>query len=573
MIDKTTFVVCGNKYVNQTVGSIRYGKWGKSTGADVRHIDQWSGVNNLKALKEYVFLVKSGTVFTDIGLFFKGLSPLLLKTGMGHLTYDKENHSVELHDQALFIRSSMIPTTFGTSTSLEFPNFVRSSKDIHDDYTPVCVKVEDGHTSIQQSAFGQDVIADHLNKHQYFFNIPNVLRQYKAYLHYPDAGDPFVDYKEMIENTLWLFNNEPLEIKNSEKMLCTGGGIGWMLQTAKNIHICDISQTQIKFIEQCLNVWDGDNFGDFVYKFLLKNKVMHYHINLDEQQKSNKELIKDKDSFVNAVNDNFKILLTKYRKDTWSWQELKNKNIVYEQKNILDRVNAFRIEEINLSNIMDFKYNYVNDNIDKWEKLISPATKAFIKSTPKQNPYKDPPCERVELDVPVDEIHNEILKIEKWLVPHRKESGMGWSSFCIHGKSYDATEEQAGRYSPGTGYNDKWYKDDNRPHAWTDEALEHMPQTISWLKTLGYKTFQRVRVMCLAPKSFINLHRDRTESNFGAVNIAITHPADCKFYLEHHGELEFSPGVAYRLNLVNYHCVINPSNHSRYHIIIHGDKK
>jgi len=112
-----------------------------------------------------------------------------------------------------------------------------------------------------------------------------------------------------------------------------------------------------------------------------------------------------------------------------------------------------------------------------------------------------------------------------------------------------------------------------RPHKWSKQALEHMPQTVAWLKTLGYDRFQRVRVMCLAPKGFINVHRDQTESNLGAVNVAITHPTGCKFYLEHHGELVFEPGLAYRLNLVNYHAVVNPSDEYRYHIIIHGDKK
>ena len=163
---------------------------------------------------------------------------------------------------------------------------------------------------------------------------------------------------------------------------------------------------------------------------------------------------------------------------------------------------------------------------------------------PKKNPYNDDPCEQIELNVPHEKIHQEILKIQKYLVSHREESGMGWSSFCIHGKSYDATKEDA------------YYKDP-RPHNWTKEAIEHMPHTISWLKTLGYSQFQRVRVMCLAPKGFINIHRDQTESKFKAVNVAITNPSQCKFYLEHHGELKFQPGVAYRLNLVNYLFSIN----------------
>ena len=78
--------------------------------------------------------------------------------------------------------------------------------------------------------------------------------------------------------------------------------------------------------------------------------------------------------------------------------------------------------------------------------------------------------------------------------------------------------------------------------------------------------------MCLLPKSFINLHRDQNHSRLGAVNVAINNPTDCKFYLQNHGVLDFKPGTAYELDLVNYHTVVNNSNLPRYHIIIHGDK-
>ena len=99
-----------------------------------------------------------------------------------------------------------------------------------------------------------------------------------------------------------------------------------------------------------------------------------------------------------------------------------------------------------------------------------------------------------------------------------------------------------------------------------------MPNTITFLKSLGFKRFERVRVMCLNSKGFINAHKDQTDSELGPINIAINHPNECKFYLENHGELKFKSGDAYQLNLVNYHAVINNSNIPRYHIIIHGSK-
>ena len=206
-------------------------------------------------------------------------------------------------------------------------------------------------------------------------------------------------------------------IKKSEKVLCTGGGIGWMLQTANNITICDISVVQINFINHCLNNWDGENFGKFVFDFILGKKIKHFHVNLNEEQNSDKDLIKNKEEFIFKINKNFDYLIKKYRNISFKeiWKTIKNKKIVTKNKNILDCVKEFKLEEINLSNILNFKYNFITNNIDSWQNLISPATKIFIKSCikPKKNPYQDPPCELLHLNVPVDQIYKEILKIKK----------------------------------------------------------------------------------------------------------------------------------------------------------------
>lgn len=563
MIQDTTFVVCGKEYLNQTVGSIKFGKWGEPIDCDIRYISHWDDIGNIKFLKKYIFYVKSGTVFADIQAFFKELTSPLLKTGLGHIVFDKQNNEIYLHDQALLIESKMLLDTFNEKHELLFPNFKCSEQHIHDDYTPLSVMREQGYKTIKSSRFGQNIIAKYLTERNYFNNFPRKLRQYKIYLKNKDIEDPFKEYIDMIENTLWVFNNEKIDVKKTNKILCTGGGIGWMLQTADDVTICDISKVQINFINLCLIKWNGRNFGQFVFDFIVKNKIKHFHINLKELQNSNSDLIKNKKQFISKVNENFDFLIKKYRNISFEeiWKTVKNKKITINNKNILECVKDFKLNEINLSNILNFKYNFVIDNIDKWQDLISPATKNFIKSCkkPKNNPYKDPPCQLLKLDVPTDKIYNEIQKIKNLLVPHREGEGVGWSSFCIHGKSFDATQE------------DEYYND-NRPHIWTKEALEHMPITIDFLKSLDFKSFKRVRVMCLRPKGFINIHRDQTDSQLGPVNIAINHPEECRFYLEHHGELQFKPGVAYRMNLVNYHTVINYSNTARYHIIIHGTK-
>lgn len=361
-------------------------------------------------------------------------------------------------------------------------------------------------------------------------------------------------YCDMIENTLWVFNNEPIKIRPSE-VYTTGAGVNWMFHDS-NVYVYDISKIQCKFIEELLENWNGKDYGTFVYNFIVKNKIKHFHLNLKEKQDSAKELIKNKIEFIDKINQNFDMLLQKYKPD-WQWRP---ENIIVKNENILKLLSKKNINKFLLSNVLNFKHYFVKNYIDHCKDLISPSTKAFLKSfaVTKPNPYPDPPCEQVELNVPVADVYHEIIKIRKYLVNHRSESGMGWKSFCIHGQNYKRTREK-NAYPDFHGYN------------WTPEALENMPKTVSWLKTLGFKNYARVRVMCLEPKGFINLHRDRKESNLGPINVAITNPNGCDFWLENHGRLEFEPGRAFRLNLVNYHCVINNSNVPRYHIIIHHE--
>ena len=149
--------------------------------------------------------------------------------------------------------------------------------------------------------------------------------------------------------------------------------------------------------------------------------------------------------------------------------------------------------------------------------------------------------------------------MKKYFCIHRDDSGIGWESFCIHGQAYNRTKEKS-------------YYPDFLGYKWTQEAVANMPGTIAWLKSLGYKSFNRVRVMCLQPKGFINLHKDQNHNALNAVNVAINNPKDCVFYLQNYGILDFQAGVSYKLNLSNYHAVVNNSNVPRYHIIIHGDK-
>lgn len=170
------------------------------------------------------------------------------------------------------------------------------------------------------------------------------------------------------------------------------------------------------------------------------------------------------------------------------------------------------------------------------------------------------PWLKLDIAVPVEDIHNEILAIKPYLVAHRTNYNehMDWSSFCIHGKAFDATRENE-------------YYNDNRPHVWTNEALEYMPKTVEFFKNIWPNNgYSRLRVMELAPGGIISIHRDNPlPGALHPVNIAITQPKLCNFYMEKFGVVPFETGSSFLLNISNRHTVINKSNEYRYHIIVH----
>ena len=164
----------------------------------------------------------------------------------------------------------------------------------------------------------------------------------------------------------------------------------------------------------------------------------------------------------------------------------------------------------------------------------------------------------LDIEIPAQTILNEIQNIRHLLVNHRDEYAdhSGWSSFCIHGKAYNATRE------------DEYYNDD-RPYTWTPEAVELMPQTVEFFKKWPAADFTRLRVMRLEPGGWISAHRDNKIKLLAPINIAITQPIGCNFVMENHGPVPFDTGTALLLDVSNLHTVFNNSNQDRWHLIVH----
>jgi hypothetical protein len=169
------------------------------------------------------------------------------------------------------------------------------------------------------------------------------------------------------------------------------------------------------------------------------------------------------------------------------------------------------------------------------------------------------PWLKLDIDIPVEIISEEIKNVQHLLVPHRETDNehSGWESFCIHGRGYNLTREDEFYVSPPD-------------HHWTPEAIKFMPRTVDYFQTQWPgNCYSRVRVMKLAAGGYITVHSDTDQSSLTAINIAITQPDDCNFVMEKIGKVPFSTGSAFWLDLSNKHVVFNNSNQDRWHIILH----
>ena len=83
------------------------------------------------------------------------------------------------------------------------------------------------------------------------------------------------------------------------------------------------------------------------------------------------------------------------------------------------------------------------------------------------------PWLNLAVSVPYWDFMNEILAVEReeYFVPHRADQyeHRGWTSFCIHGKSWNSTRET------------QHYNDD-RPYRFTKQAIDLMPKTVKFFK-------------------------------------------------------------------------------------------
>lgn len=175
----------------------------------------------------------------------------------------------------------------------------------------------------------------------------------------------------------------------------------------------------------------------------------------------------------------------------------------------------------------------------------------------------DWPFLQIDFEDDFKKMHQECIGNDHLFVGHRQKdkhlsySHEGWSALTLHGIRPDATEhyDQYGLTEPD--------------YKWT-EVCEYFPTCVQFLKKLGFRSYDRVRIMRLAPGGYIMPHSDGDGRIFGPLNIAINNPEGCNFYFEEWGKVPFKQGTGFFLDIGNIHAVYNNSNEPRYHFIVHG---
>ena len=191
----------------------------------------------------------------------------------------------------------------------------------------------------------------------------------------------------------------------------------------------------------------------------------------------------------------------------------------------------------------------------------------FLRHRPKANAIKHDmklPWLKLAIDIPTADILKEFEQVKDQLVAHRSDETIlyeqhhGWHSLTIHGIAPHITSDS-----------DELNK---QPHMWTKIA-DLCPITKQWIESTFVinDNTKRIRFMYLEPGGWILPHTDRETHMLKEINVAITNPQGCIFRMMDRGDVPFTPGSAFILDIANKHMVWNNTDHPRLHIILHTD--
>lgn len=359
---------------NQTLSGIQFDKHGETTKQEVFICNNWT--DGILWAKQHghvsALFVKNGTMFTDWHQW-KKLIDTYPHTGLiAHLIWHP-GKQVCLDDQCWFMDLDKFDATDFTINTVAHPIPVRSSQNMHDDYTPLWIKPGSVITEYTTTAFGQGLVAKQLQSNQAVVNWNNAARDLKFFL-YDGTIDltRFQDYKNIAENQLWIFNNEPITVIKQQQLISPGSGLSWMLNiidaATQHLQIVDISRVQVDFCQQLWTTWNGTDYGNFVWNFITQNNLKHYEVDNPNLTPLERLQLKKRSVFIEYINSRF---ATQVGDNFSSWWQHAQKTKVVEfcNDNLIDWVlenNISVYDNIWCSNILNYKWTLLHTTVEKY---------------------------------------------------------------------------------------------------------------------------------------------------------------------------------------------------------------
>ena len=364
--------------LNQTLSGIRFDKFGNRTKQEIHICDNW--VDGFRWAKEkchtHALFVNSGTVVTD-WLLFRSLVDTYPHYGLiAHLIWHPMEH-LYINDQCWFMNIQDFESEDFVVKQVSHPLPLRSKHNLHDDYTPLWVKPSVNQTTqYSVTEFGQGLIARQLQNRRSLVNWNHTARDLKFFLYNnPLDLTKFQDYKNIAENQLWVFNNEPITVVKQTSLVSPASGLSWILNIAdpatEQIQLVDISRVQIKFAQELWTSWDGSNYGEFVWNFINVNKLRHYELENPNLSPLEKLKLKGRTKFIEYVDTTFNNTVNNKFKSQWQLAQ-KTKTVNFYNDNLINWVinnDVDRYDHIWCSNILDYKWTLLHTTVEQYIKF------------------------------------------------------------------------------------------------------------------------------------------------------------------------------------------------------------
>jgi len=371
-------IVLNGPDLNQTLSGIQFNKFGQPTEQQIFICNNWtSGFEWAQANQhQHALFVKSGTIITDWCAWKSLLDNYPHKGLIAHLIWHPAQ-DLYLDDQCWFMNISNFDTADFANAEITYPEPVRSDQNLHDDYTPLWVAP--GHNKVCShlaTKFGQGLIARQFQNNRAVVNWNNRARDLKFFLYNKKLNlEIFNEYKNIAENQLWIFNNELVQVVKKPSLLAPGSGLYWILNitdpATQHIQIVDISRVQIKFCQELWNVWDGVDYGNFVWNFIVQHKLIHYELDNPNLTPLERLKLRSKKNFVEYVDQKFHNTVSENFANNWM-QCKQNKTVDFCNDNLITWVLNNSIDKYNhiwCSNILNYKWTLLHTTVEQYQRF------------------------------------------------------------------------------------------------------------------------------------------------------------------------------------------------------------